>query len=37
MFVFRIGWPGMESWKVLRVIELMGERVLPYFRRKYGA
>ena len=36
VFVFRMGWPGMESWKVLRVIELMGERVLPHFWRKYG-
>ena len=34
-FVFRVGWPGMENWKVLRVLELMGERVLPYFRAKY--
>ena len=29
-------WPGMEGDKVLRVIEMMGERVLPYFHRKYG-
>ncbi len=36
VFVFRVGWPGMENHKVLRVLELMGERVLPYFRRKYG-
>jgi alkanesulfonate monooxygenase SsuD/methylene tetrahydromethanopterin reductase-like flavin-dependent oxidoreductase (luciferase family) len=34
--IFRMGWPGMESDKVLRVIEMMGERVLPYFHRKYG-
>ena len=34
-FLFRVGWPGMENWKVLRVLELMGERVLPYFRAKY--
>lgn len=36
-FIFRAGWPGMENHKVLRVIELMGERVIPYFRKKYGA
>ena len=35
-FLFRVGWPGMENHKVLRVIELMGDDVLPYFRRKYG-
>ena len=35
-FLFRVGWPGMENYKVLRVIELMGEHVLPYFRKKDG-
>ena len=35
-FIFRLGWPGMEHEKVMRVIELTGERVLPYFRSKYG-
>lgn len=35
-FVFRVGWPGMENWKVLRVLELAGERVLPHFHAKYG-
>ncbi|MBV8888293.1 MAG: LLM class flavin-dependent oxidoreductase [Alphaproteobacteria bacterium] len=34
--LFRAGWPGMESWKVLRVIEVMGRDVLPYFHAKYG-
>src|SRR5438132_9589791 len=34
--IFRLGWPGMEAAKVMRVIELMGERVLPYFHAKYG-
>ena len=29
-------WPGMEAAKVMRVIQLMGERVLPYFHAKYG-
>lgn len=35
-FLFRVGWPGMENHKVLRVIELMGNHVLPYFRAKCG-
>ena len=35
-FIFRVGWPGMENYKQLKVIELMGEHVLPYFRQKYG-
>ena len=35
-FIFRLGWPGMEAAKVMRVIELMGERVLPHFHAKYG-
>ncbi len=30
-----MGW--LESWKILRVNELTGAHVLPYFRRKYGA
>ena len=34
--IFRLGWPGMEAAKVMRVIELMGERVLPHFHAKYG-
>jgi len=34
--LLRVGWPGMENYKVLRVIELMGEHVLPYFRKKDG-
>ncbi len=34
--IFRMGWPGMEAAKVLRVIAMMGERVLPYFHAKYG-
>jgi hypothetical protein len=36
LFVFRVGWPGMENYKQLKVIELMGEHVLPYFHKKYG-
>ena len=34
--IFRMGWPGMESAKILRVIEMMGRDVLPYFHGKYG-
>jgi alkanesulfonate monooxygenase SsuD/methylene tetrahydromethanopterin reductase-like flavin-dependent oxidoreductase (luciferase family) len=35
-FIFRVGWPGMEQWKILKVLELMGHRVLPRLRAKYG-
>ncbi|HTZ37927.1 MAG TPA: hypothetical protein VMB84_17995, partial [Stellaceae bacterium] len=35
-FIFRAGWPGMEIWKVMRTLELMGAKVLPHFHRKYG-
>ena len=35
-FLFRVGWPGMEAAKVLRVIETMGEDVLPRLHAKYG-
>jgi len=34
--VIAADWPGMEGHKVLRVIEMMGEKVLPYFHQKYG-
>src|SRR5436190_16440110 len=34
--IFRMGWPGMEAAKILRVIQMMGERVLPHFHQKYG-
>jgi alkanesulfonate monooxygenase SsuD/methylene tetrahydromethanopterin reductase-like flavin-dependent oxidoreductase (luciferase family) len=34
--IFRMGWPGMESARILKVIAMMGEKVLPYFHRKYG-
>jgi alkanesulfonate monooxygenase SsuD/methylene tetrahydromethanopterin reductase-like flavin-dependent oxidoreductase (luciferase family) len=34
--IFRMGWPGMEPAKILQVIEMMGERVLPHFHAKYG-
>jgi|SRR5579875_466724 len=36
-FICRVGWAGMENGPQLKVIELMGKHVLPYFRRKYGA
>ena len=35
-FIFRAGWPGMEMWKILKVVELMGSHVLPHFHKKYG-
>jgi len=35
-FIFRAGWPGMEAWKVLKALEIMGSDVLPHFHRKYG-
>ncbi|MGH8013864.1 MAG: hypothetical protein ACREQ4_15350 [Candidatus Binataceae bacterium] len=35
-FCFRVGWPAMENYQQLKVIELMGAQVLPYFYRKYG-
>jgi alkanesulfonate monooxygenase SsuD/methylene tetrahydromethanopterin reductase-like flavin-dependent oxidoreductase (luciferase family) len=31
-FVFRVQWPGMEQAKVLRSIQLLGERVVPALR-----
>ena len=34
--IFRMGWPGMEADKILRVIEMMGSRILPHFHKKYG-
>jgi alkanesulfonate monooxygenase SsuD/methylene tetrahydromethanopterin reductase-like flavin-dependent oxidoreductase (luciferase family) len=34
--IFRMGWPGMEAAKILKVIEMMGSRVLPHFYQKYG-
>jgi alkanesulfonate monooxygenase SsuD/methylene tetrahydromethanopterin reductase-like flavin-dependent oxidoreductase (luciferase family) len=35
-FLFRVRWPGMEAYHAYRVVELMGDHVLPYFRKKYG-
>jgi alkanesulfonate monooxygenase SsuD/methylene tetrahydromethanopterin reductase-like flavin-dependent oxidoreductase (luciferase family) len=35
-FIFRLGWPGMEAATILKVIEMMGARVLPHFHAKYG-
>ena len=35
-FLFRLAWPGMEHEQVMRCIEITGDRVLPYFRSKYG-
>ena len=31
-FLFRVWWPGMEAYDAYRVVEILGERVLPYFR-----
>lgn len=36
-FIFRIWWPGMEIHHAYRVVETMGEHIVPYFRKKYGA
>ena len=33
-FIFRILWPGMEARQAYRVVELMGEYVLPHFRER---
>src|SRR5258707_12961030 len=35
-FIFRMGWPGIESANILRVIEIMSSNVLPHFHAKYG-
>jgi alkanesulfonate monooxygenase SsuD/methylene tetrahydromethanopterin reductase-like flavin-dependent oxidoreductase (luciferase family) len=35
-FLFRVGWPGMEAAKVMRVIDMMGKDVLPRLHAKYG-
>ena len=32
-FIFRIWWPGMEAYHAYRVVELMGEHVIPYFNK----
>ena len=35
-FIFRVWWPGMEAHHAYRVVETLGEHVLPYFRAKYA-
>ena len=35
-FMFRTWWPGMDARHAYRSIELMGHKVLPYFKDKYG-
>ena len=35
-FMFRTWWPGMDARDTFRVIDLMGDQVLPYFQSKYG-
>jgi alkanesulfonate monooxygenase SsuD/methylene tetrahydromethanopterin reductase-like flavin-dependent oxidoreductase (luciferase family) len=32
-FLFRIWWPGMEVYHAYRVVELMGQHVIPYFKK----
>ena len=32
-FIFRIWWPGMEAHYAYRVVELLGEHIIPYFRK----
>ena len=32
-FIFRIWWPGMEAYHAYRVVELMAEHIIPYFRK----
>ena len=34
-FIFRIWWPGMEAYHAYRVVELLGEHVIPHFRKQY--
>lgn len=36
-WLFRIQWPGMPQQLVLKVIKMLGEQVLPHFRKKYPA
>ncbi len=35
-FVFRIWWPGMAAHHAYRVVETLGARVIPHFRRHAG-
>ena len=32
-FIFRIWWPGMEARHAYRVVELLGEHIIPHFRK----
>lgn len=32
-FLFRIWWPGMEAHHAYRVVELMGQHIIPYFKK----
>ena len=32
-FIFRVWWPGMEAYHAYRVLEMMGEHVLPHFKK----
>jgi len=32
-FIFRVWWPGMEAYHAYRAVELMGQHVIPYFKK----
>ena len=35
-FMFRIWYPGMDARMAMRVVEQMGDSVIPYFESRYG-
>jgi alkanesulfonate monooxygenase SsuD/methylene tetrahydromethanopterin reductase-like flavin-dependent oxidoreductase (luciferase family) len=35
-FMFRVWYPGMDARMAMRVVEQMGDNVLPYFQSRYG-
>ncbi len=34
-WLFRVQWPGMPQTLVLKTMRILGEQVLPYFRKRY--
>ena len=34
-WLFRVQWPGMPQRLVLKTMRILGEQVLPYFRKRY--
>ncbi len=36
-WLFRVQWPGMPQKLVLKTMRILGEQVLPYFRKRYPA